>query len=98
MTHIVDSVPPLLRSGPFPCSEITFVEQPNEAIHWEAHVAPRKQWVIVLSGTVAITTSDGKCREVGPGGVILAEDTSGRGHLAMPLTTDCRLALIPISG
>jgi hypothetical protein len=96
MTHIVDGVPPLLVSGPFACSEITFVEQPRGSVGWEAHVAPRKQWVIVISGRVAIKTSDGSCREVGPGEVILAEDTAGRGHLATPLTTDFRFAMIPI--
>jgi hypothetical protein len=95
-THIVDGVPPLVASGPFKCSQITFVEQPDDAVSWDAHVAPRRQWVIVISGRVAITTSDGKCREVGPGEVILAEDTAGRGHLATPLTMDFRFAMIPI--
>ena len=95
-THIVDGVPPLLVSGPFECSQITFVEQPKDAVKWEAHVAPRRQWVIVISGRVAITTTDGRCREVGPGEVILAEDTAGRGHLATPLATDFRFAMISV--
>jgi hypothetical protein len=38
----------------------------------------------------------GECREVGPGEVILAEDTAGRGHLATPLTMDFRFAMIPV--
>jgi quercetin dioxygenase-like cupin family protein len=97
LTRVVDGVPPLLVSGPFACSGIAFVEQPEEASDWEAHVAPRKQWVIVLSGRAAITTSDGQCREVGPGDVILAEDTAGRGHLSTPLTADVRLAVIPVA-
>ncbi len=95
MTHIVGGVPPLLVSGPFACREITFVEQPRDASGWEAHVAPRKQWIIVISGRVAITTTDGKCREVSPGDVILAEDTAGQGHLTTPLTVDFRFAMIP---
>ena len=95
MTHIVDGVPPLLMSGPFECSEITFVEQPKDAAAWEVHVAPRKQWLIVICGRVGITTTDGKCREVGPGEVILLEDTAGRGHLTTPLTVDFRFAMIP---
>ena len=94
MTHIVNGVPPLLVSGPFGCSEITFVEQPKDA-HWEAHVAPRKQWIIVLCGRAAITITDGQCREVGPGDIVLVEDTAGRGHLTTPLTTDFRFAMIP---
>ena len=95
MTHIVNGVPPLLVSGPFGCSEITFVEQPKDASDWEAHVAPRKQWITVISGRAAITTTDGKCREVGPGDIVLVEDTAGRGHLTTPLTTDFRFAMIP---
>jgi quercetin dioxygenase-like cupin family protein len=95
LTHIADGVPPLLVSGPFACSGITFVEQPREASGWQAHVAPRKQWIIVLSGRAAITTTDGQRREVGPGDVILAEDATGRGHLTMPLTADGRFAMIP---
>ena len=94
MTYIVDGVPPLLLSGPFECSEITFVKQPKDTVDWEAHVAPRKQGIIVLSGRVAFTTTDGKCREVGPGEVILVEDTAGRGHLSTPLDVDFRFAMI----
>ena len=95
LTHIVDGVPPLLVSGSFACNEITFVEQPKDALDWEAHVAPRRQWIIVISGRVAITTTDGKCRELGPGDVILLEDTAGRGHLTKPLTVDFQFAMIP---
>ena len=97
LTRIVDGVPPLLVSGPFACNGIMFVEQPKEASDWAAHVAPRKQWLIGISGRVAITTSDGQCREVGPGDVILAEDTTGRGHLSTPLTADVRFAMIPVA-
>lgn len=95
LTRIADGVPPLLVSGPFACSEITFVDEPEQASDWQAHVAPRKQWIIVLSGRAAITTSDGRRQEVGPGDVILAEDTTGRGHLTTPLTADGRFAVIP---
>ncbi len=95
LTHTINSVPPLLVSGPFGCSEITFVEQPKHASAWEAHVAPRKQWIIVLRGRAAITTTDGKRREVGPGDVVFVEDTVGRGHLTTPLTRDFRFAMIP---
>jgi quercetin dioxygenase-like cupin family protein len=95
LTSIVEGVPPLLVSGPFACSGIAFVEEPEEASDWQAHVAPRKQWVIMISGRAAITTSDGQRREVGPGDVILAEDTTGRGHLSTRLTADVRFAVIP---
>lgn len=99
LTRVADGLPPLLVSGPFACSGIIFVEQQKEASAsaWAAHVAPRKQWVIAISGRIAITTSDGQYREVGAGDVILAEDTTGRGHLSTPLTADVRFAMIPVA-
>jgi len=81
-------------SGPFACTGVTFVEQLKDASDWQAHVAPQKQWVIVLSGRVAITTSDGVRRDVGAGDVVLAVDTTGQGHLSTPLTPNLRFAMI----
>jgi hypothetical protein len=96
LTHIVDGVPPLLVSGPFACREITFVEQPKDASDGQVHVAPRKQWIIILSGHFAITTTDGDRRTVGPGDVVLAEDTAGKGHLTTRISGDVRVAMIPV--
>jgi hypothetical protein len=45
------------------------------------HVAPRRQYVITLAGQVEIETGDGTIRRFGPGDVMLAEDTTGRGHI-----------------
>lgn len=45
------------------------------------HPVPRRQYVITLSGQVEIETGDGTVRRFGPGDVMLAEDTTGRGHL-----------------
>ena len=45
------------------------------------HPAPNRQYVITLSGQVEIETGDGTIRRFGPGDVMLAEDTTGRGHI-----------------
>ena len=45
------------------------------------HTAPKRQYVITLSGQVEIETGDGTIRRFGPGDVMLAEDTTGRGHI-----------------
>jgi hypothetical protein len=45
------------------------------------HPVPRRQYVITLSGHVEIETGDGTIRRFGPGDVMLAEDTTGRGHI-----------------
>lgn len=44
------------------------------------HTAPRRQLVVNLSGSVDIETGDGSVRRLGPGAILLAEDTTGRGH------------------
>lgn len=44
------------------------------------HPAPRRQYVISLSGQVEIGMGDGTVRRFGPGDVFLAEDLAGRGH------------------
>lgn len=45
------------------------------------HPAPRRQYVITLSGQVEIETGDGTIRRFGAGDVMLADDTTGRGHI-----------------
>jgi hypothetical protein len=46
------------------------------------HTAPRKQLVITLEGAEEIEVGDGTRRTFGPGDILLAEDTTGRGHKA----------------
>lgn len=48
------------------------------------HRAPRRRWVITLSGSVEIGLGDGTKRTFYPGDVFLAEDTTGQGHTANP--------------
>jgi hypothetical protein len=45
------------------------------------HPAPRRQFVITLSGNAEIEASDGETRGVGPGSIMLADDTTGKGHI-----------------
>lgn len=47
---------------------------------YDWHNAPARQYVVMLSGSVEIEASDGEVRRFGPGDVLLAEDTAGRGH------------------
>ncbi|MBM4202640.1 MAG: hypothetical protein FJ194_00625 [Gammaproteobacteria bacterium] len=44
------------------------------------HTAPRRQFVVNLTGSVDIEIGDGTVRRMGPGSILLAEDTTGRGH------------------
>lgn len=46
--------------------------------------APRRQWVVVLRGTVEVVVTDGSRRMFGPGDLLRAEDTDGAGHVTRP--------------
>lgn len=54
----------------------------NTIDSWQigAHTAPRKQFVITLSGKLKFTTSDERTFIIEPGIVLLAEDIDGEGH------------------
>jgi len=62
------------------------------------HTAPRKQFVINLRGSVEIETGLGEKRLLGPGDILLAEDTTGRGHLSRAVNREIRESLfIPLA-
>jgi uncharacterized cupin superfamily protein len=62
-----------------PARGVRFEETPaGSTLGW--HTAPRRQYVLTLSGRLEFTTRDGDVFEIGPGDVLLAEDTSGGGH------------------
>lgn len=46
------------------------------------HTAPQRQYIIMLDGAVEIEIGDGTIRRFGPGSIVLAEDTTGRGHIS----------------
>lgn len=45
------------------------------------HASPQRMFVFGIEGAVEMTASDGTTRVVGPGDMLLLEDTSGKGHL-----------------
>jgi hypothetical protein len=54
------------------------------------HPAPRRQFVINLEGKVELTVGDGSKRILGPGDILLAEDTTGRGHISRAVNNQPR--------
>jgi uncharacterized cupin superfamily protein len=61
--------------------------------------APLRQYVITLAGRIEIEVGDGSTRELGPGDILLAEDTEGEGHRVRALGPEVRVALsLPIEG
>ena len=61
------------------------------------HNAPRRQYVVNLTGSVELVVGDGTRRVLGPGDVLLAEDTTGRGHKSLAVRGEPRTCLfIPL--
>ena len=61
------------------------------------HVAPRRQFVVNLIGSVDISVGDGTTRRIGSGEILLAEDTTGQGHKSQAVDGGDRTCLfIPV--
>ncbi len=57
------------------------------------HTAPRRQLVVNLTGSVDIEMGDGTVRRMGPGSILLAEDTTGEGHRSRAVNGEPRTCL-----
>jgi hypothetical protein len=60
------------------------------------HVAPRRQFVITLAGLVEVECGDGTKRRFGPGDIMLADDTTGQGHITREVQGPRRSLFIPL--
>ena len=60
------------------------------------HVAPRRQFVVNLTGAVELESGTGEIRRLGPGDILLAEDTTGRGHISRDVEGPRRSLFIPV--
>jgi hypothetical protein len=80
-----------------PTAGILFRESPaGNFLDW--HPAPRRQWVIILSGELEIGLGDGTVRRFGPGDARLVEDTTGHGHTTRVVGAGpCLMAYVPLA-
>jgi hypothetical protein len=60
--------------------EIFFIESSGEH-EAEWHTAPCRQMIVIIRGELEIEVFDGSKRRFGPDDILIAEDTTGRGHL-----------------
>ena len=75
---------------------VMFRVSPDYFVDW--HNAPRRQFVVNVTGTLEVTVSDGTRRSFGPGTVLLAEDVTGKGHTSRGTGSQERLSLfIPLA-
>jgi hypothetical protein len=69
---------------------------PGRVADW--HTAPRRQYVITLSGRGELEISGGKKILVGPGSIELVEDISGKGHITRTVGNEDRVTIqIPLT-
>lgn len=84
-------------SEPVPVSAVIF-RQTEGDYKLDYHNAPRRQYVVNLRGSVEIETGLGEKRLLGPGDILLAEDTTGRGHISRAVNNEPRESLfIPLA-
>jgi quercetin dioxygenase-like cupin family protein len=80
-----------------PATQISFRIWPKgEFLDW--HPAPRRQFVIILSGQLEIGCGDGTTQVFGPGDARLVEDTTGEGHTTRVVGDGpCLTATVPLA-
>ena len=71
----VDLSPPSAATG------TAFIRLPAGWDSGSRYNPPRRNFFVTLSGELEIEASDGQVRHLSPGTVLLAEDTSGKGHI-----------------
>ena len=64
---------------------------PEYFIDW--HTAPRRQYVITLAGESEVEFGDGTKVRLYPGHILLAEDTTGQGHISRAVGSEDRISI-----
>lgn len=57
------------------------------------HCAPRRQYIVNLTGSVEISVGSGDKRVFGPGDILLVEDTTGHGHVSRAVNDEPRTCI-----
>ena len=77
--------------------DIQLNERPSPSFS-DYHTAPRRQYVVGLSGLSEFECADGTKYQMGPGDVLIAEDLTGHGHIARGLGDEPRVLLaVPLA-
>jgi hypothetical protein len=80
-----------------PATGIQF-RRTNQDYNLDWHPAPTRQFVVTLSGESEVELEGGKKLRLGPGHILLAEDTTGQGHISRALGGAERISLfIPLA-
>ena len=66
----------------------------TEAYDLDWHPAPRRQYIVTLAGESEIELEGGKKVRLGAGNILLAEDTTGQGHISRAVAGKDRISLV----
>jgi len=85
------------RSATIGVTGLQFVRtSPAYDLDW--HTAPRRQYVVTVAGESEVVIGDGTRIHLYPGKIMLAEDTTGQGHLSKSIGGKDRVSLfIPLA-
>ena len=98
-SHFEDVQIPLKDSGKIGfMSELTkatgvVFRETSGDYNYDFHTAPRRQYVVNLEGEVEIEVGDGNKRILRAGDILLAEDTTGQGHISRAVAGKPRKSL-----
>ncbi len=88
--------PPLDVSVFTPAAAYGFLRGPA-GWYGDWHPVPRRQIMFYLAGELDVEASDGEVRRIGPGSVVLVEDTTGKGHRSWVIgTTEVLIAAVQL--
>jgi hypothetical protein len=80
-----------------PATSVQF-RRTNQDYFLDWHPAPRRQFVVTLAGESEIELEGGKTVRLGPASILLAEDTTGQGHISRAVPGKDRISLtIPLA-
>ncbi len=98
-SHFEDVLVPMKDAGKIGfISEITqaagvIFRETGGDYNYDFHTAPRRQYVVNLEGEVEIEVGDGSKRILRVGDILLAEDTTGQGHISRAVAGKPRKSL-----
>jgi quercetin dioxygenase-like cupin family protein len=92
-TDFAPPAPPLNLSVFNPALQYAFCSFP---VGWKGdwHPTPTRQIFFILSGDVAVQVTDGEVRHLQSGSAILAEDTTGKGHVSWVVSKTDALTVV----
>jgi quercetin dioxygenase-like cupin family protein len=95
-TLIGPLIPPLGATSPAEASSYYFLTFPP-GISMDWHPAPKRLFHFFLAGECRVAVSDGTVRSFQTGDIVLAEDTSGTGHMTSnPGTVETLMAVVAL--